>query len=100
MVLGHPDGTLTHQPRGFASEDDHPPIAHILPARQITNRQLECLSWVKEGKSATDIGIILGLSGRTVEKHLTKICGHLGVRTRLQAVIRAREMGLIDQPGA
>jgi len=66
--------------------------------RSITERQLQCLAWVQEGKSATDIGIILGLSGRTVEKHLIKLCGHLGVKTRIQAVVRARELGLIGRP--
>lgn len=66
--------------------------------RLITERQLQCLAWVQEGKSATDIGIILGLSGRTVEKHLIKLCGHLGVKTRVQAVVRARDLGLI--PGS
>lgn len=66
-------------------------------ARLITPRQLQCLAWVQEGKSATDIGGILGLSGRTVEGHLIKLCGHLGVKTRVQAVVRARELGLIGQ---
>jgi DNA-binding CsgD family transcriptional regulator len=65
--------------------------------RLITPRQLQCLAWVQEGKSATDIGGILGLSGRTVEGHLIKLCGHLGVKTRVQAVVRARELGLIGQ---
>lgn len=64
-------------------------------SRLITDRQLQCLAWVQEGKSATDIGGILGLSGRTVEKHISKVCGHLGVKTRIQAVVRARELGLI-----
>lgn len=64
--------------------------------RLITDRQLQCLAWVQEGKSASDIGTILGLSGRTVEKHLIKLCGHLGVKTRVQAVVRARELGLIN----
>lgn len=63
--------------------------------RLITDRQLQCLAWVQQGKSATDIGGILGLSGRTVEKHISKVCGHLGVKTRIQAVVRARELGLI-----
>ena len=65
--------------------------------RLITDRQLQCLVWVQEGKSASDIGSILGLSGRTVEKHLIKLCGHLGVKTRVQAVVRARELGLIGR---
>lgn len=65
--------------------------------RGITERQLQCLSWVQQGKSATDIGAILGLSGRTVEKHLIKLCGHLGVKTRVQAVVVALELGLIGR---
>jgi DNA-binding CsgD family transcriptional regulator len=68
--------------------------------RQITDRQLQCLAWVQEGKSASDIGAILGLSGRTVEKHLIKLCGHLGVKTRVQAVVRARELGLLGRSEA
>jgi DNA-binding CsgD family transcriptional regulator len=53
------------------------------------------LFWVQAGKSASDIGGILGISGRTVDKHLENICAALGVRRRLQAVIVARELGLL-----
>lgn len=61
----------------------------------VTDRQLECLTWVQEGKSASDIGGILGISGRTVEGHLQKVCEQFGVRTRVQAVLKARDLGLI-----
>lgn len=66
-------------------------------SKDITERQLECLDWAQQGKSASDIGGIIGISGRTVEKHLAKLCHHLGVRTRLQAVLKARDLGLIDR---
>ena len=62
---------------------------------RLSERQLECLAWAQEGKSAGDIGQILGLSGRTVEGHLAKACAALGVRTRVQAVVRARSLGLL-----
>ena len=62
---------------------------------RLTLRQLECLGWVQEGKSASDIGGILGISSRTVEGHLLKVCDHFGVRTRFQAVLKARDLGLI-----
>lgn len=65
----------------------------------VTERQLECLAWVQEGKSASDIGGILGLSSRTVEGHLLKLCGHLGVKTRVQAVLKARDLGLLFADG-
>lgn len=81
------------EPRSFRPTTDREDRSIVY--RLITERQLECLSWVQQGKSATDIGSILGLSGRTVEKHIIKVCGHLGVKTRVQAVVRARELGLI-----
>lgn len=59
-------------------------------------RQLECLYWAQEGKSATDIGQLIGISGRTVERHLFNACRALGVRTRVQAVVRARELHLLQ----
>ena len=65
-------------------------------AIDITYRQLQCLAWTHEGKSATDIGQILGISGRTVEGHLAKVCRNLGVRTRIQAVLKAKELGFLQ----
>ncbi len=61
----------------------------------LNDRQIECLSWAQEGKSAGDIGQILGISGRTVDYHIAKACAALGVRTRMQAVVRARDLGLL-----
>lgn len=67
---------------------------------RLTTRQLECLAWVQEGKSAHDIGKILGISGRTVDGHLAAACEALGVRRRIQAVIKARGLGLLGDAGA
>jgi len=67
----------------------------------LSPRQAECLFWVQQGKSSRDIGTILGVSHRMVERHVFRACQKLGVRTRLQAVIRARSLGLIgDLPPA
>lgn len=66
----------------------------------LSPRQIECLFWARHGKSAGDIGQILGISGRTVEGHLAKACDALGVRTRVQAVVRARDLGLLGADGA
>jgi DNA-binding CsgD family transcriptional regulator len=93
-LTNNPDDVRKPEQKSFLPSDEQP-IATSKATRQITDRQLQCLTWVQEGKSATDIGGILGLSGRTVEKHIIKICGHLGVKTRVQAVVRARELGLI-----
>lgn len=63
---------------------------------QVTPRQLECLRWAQAGKSARDIGTILGISGRTVEYHLIGACKRLGVRTRVQAISLAIDAGLLS----
>lgn len=62
----------------------------------LSRRQVECLAWAEEGKSARDTGQILGISQCTVEKHLEQAYEALGVRTRIQAVVRARQLGLLD----
>lgn len=64
----------------------------------LSPRQAECLFWVQQGKSSRDIASILGVSHRMVERHVFKACQRLGVRTRMQAVIRARSLGLIQDP--
>lgn len=62
----------------------------------LTSRQTECLTWVRAGKSSTDIGSILGISADVVDEHVKKACQRLGVRTRLQAVIEAEKHALIS----
>lgn len=63
------------------------------PVPQLTERQLECLVWISEGKSSNDIGQILGITGRTVDYHASEICERLDVRTRMQAVAFAMQKG-------
>jgi len=65
------------------------------PTPALTPRQVQCLAWAQEGKSASEIGQIIGLTGRGVEKCFYTVYRRLGVRTRLQAVIRARELGFL-----
>ncbi|WP_226506680.1 response regulator [Pseudomonas sp. MWU16-30317] len=51
----------------------------------LTEREIEVLHWVTCGKTNKDIGDILGLSPRTVNKHLEHIYIKLGVETRTAA---------------
>jgi DNA-binding CsgD family transcriptional regulator len=50
------------------------------------------LSWVTIGKTNTDIGIILNMSRRTVQKHLERTYQKLGVENRTAAAAKAYEM--------
>lgn len=51
----------------------------------LTAREGEVLSWLSKGKSNRDIAEILGLSPRTVDKHLEQIYAKLGVENRTAA---------------
>jgi DNA-binding NarL/FixJ family response regulator len=51
----------------------------------LTTREGEVLSWLSKGKTNRDIAQILGLSPRTVDKHLEQIYAKLGVENRTAA---------------
>lgn len=55
----------------------------------LTQRESEVLLWIGRGKSNKDIGDILGLSPRTVNKHLEQVYTKLGVENRASAAIKA-----------
>ncbi|MFC0009771.1 response regulator transcription factor [Devosia nitrariae] len=55
----------------------------------LTQRESEVLLWIARGKSNRDIGDILGLSPRTVNKHLEQVYAKLGVENRASAAIKA-----------
>jgi len=52
---------------------------------KLTAREAEVLLWLAHGKANRDIATILGLSPRTVDKHLEQIYGKLGVENRTTA---------------
>ena len=52
---------------------------------QLTPRELDVLAWIARGKTNRDIAEILGMSPRTVNKHLEHIFVKLGVETRAAA---------------
>ncbi len=55
----------------------------------LTAREGEVLSWLSKGKANRDIAQILGLSPRTVDKHLEQIYAKLGVENRTAAAAMA-----------
>jgi DNA-binding CsgD family transcriptional regulator len=56
----------------------------------LTGRESEVLRWVAAGKSDAQIGAILRISARTVQKHLQNIYDKLGVESRTAAANRVR----------
>lgn len=64
-------------------------LPYPVTRKPLTNRQREALEWVGEGKTTQDIGIIMGLTSATVEKHLRLAREALDVETTAQAVLKA-----------
>ncbi len=59
----------------------------------ITPREAEVLSWVAQGKTNREIGMILGSSERTVQKHLEHVFQKIGVESRTAAILKAWQAG-------
>lgn len=62
-------------------------------AERLTAKEQEVIYWVSEGKANPEIGALLGISPRTVQKHLEHVFQKLNVTTRLAAATRVRELG-------
>jgi DNA-binding response OmpR family regulator/DNA-binding CsgD family transcriptional regulator len=58
----------------------------------LTHREAEVLIWIAGGKPNRDIGEILGISPRTVNKHLEQIFTKLGVENRASAAAQATKI--------
>lgn len=60
---------------------------------ELSERENEILAQLVTGKTNREIGDALFISEKTVRNHITNIYGKLGVKTRAQAMVRAREQG-------
>jgi DNA-binding CsgD family transcriptional regulator len=86
LIQAYRNALLVTVPEAFAAR---PPEAGALRSFGLTHRQAEVLQMVAMGNSDHDVGAILGISARTVEKHLERCYRALGVANRSQAARRA-----------
>lgn len=87
--MGEAMWLLNVQPAGDAS-------ANRLATASLTPRETEVLSWIAKGKTNRDVAEILGMSPRTVNKHLEHVFEKLGVETRAAAAaLASRELGQV-----
>jgi DNA-binding CsgD family transcriptional regulator len=61
----------------------------------LTPRELEALRWTMEGKTAWELGAILGISERTAVLHVNNAMHKLQCVNKHQAVLKALRLGLI-----
>lgn len=82
------------QKSGFNADFSSPKPLETLG---LSAREAEILLWVAQGKSNSEVGMILQISAATVKKHLEHIYQKLGVEGRNAATLRALE--LLNRPG-
>jgi RNA polymerase sigma factor (sigma-70 family) len=79
-------------------------IAHLLNARReveaqlerLTPREKEVLRMMAEGTSSREIAARLGISYTTVRTHIRSLGSKLGVHSKLEAIVKARELALVE----
>jgi DNA-binding CsgD family transcriptional regulator len=62
-----------------------------LASLKLTPREAEVLSWISEGKTNQEIGVIVGANTRTICKHVEHILSKLNVENRTTAAVIALE---------
>lgn len=86
-----PDEFLFRVTEAYADRDQQAQqqIGVLQQALSLTHREAEVLLWIARGKSNRDMSEILGISPRTVNKHLEQIFTKLGVENRASAAAKA-----------
>ena len=62
----------------------------------LTDRELEVLELVAEGRTNREIGEALFISGKTASVHVSRILAKLEVRGRVEAATKAQRLGLVS----
>jgi DNA-binding CsgD family transcriptional regulator len=61
----------------------------------LSSRERDCLKWVARGKTSNEIGIILGISPRTVEEHISNCKTKFKCSKLTSLIYKAAKLGLI-----
>lgn len=74
-------------------------IARYIPNNTInlSERQLQVLEWVSQGKSNWEVASILNVSENTIKFHVSNICKKLNVHKRCHAIAIASKLKLVNQ---
>ncbi|MFY8105338.1 MAG: response regulator transcription factor [Elstera sp.] len=71
------------------------PASPTTSRHELTDREIETLTWVARGKSSSEIADMLGISERTVNFHVENVMRKLDVVSRVQAAVVAVQSGWI-----
>ncbi len=81
--------------RAGSARSPQPPSAQWL-VEPLTEREMEVLKLIGSGLTNEEIASRLVISHATVKRHISNIYGKLDVPSRTQAILRARELRLLD----
>lgn len=70
------------------------PFSPLLP-EQLSKREIEVLRLIESGMSNRRIAEELVISGSTIKTHINNLYSKLGVQSRTQAIVRARNLNLL-----
>lgn len=85
VVLAHEAALRILLPQSYSVES----------TEKLTPRELECLRWTMEGKTAWEVGRILAISEQTAVRHVNNASHKLNCINKHQAVLKAIQLGLI-----
>ncbi|MEQ8483789.1 MAG: LuxR C-terminal-related transcriptional regulator [Pseudomonadales bacterium] len=81
----------------YAGRQDEPQEPSATP---LSEREIECLTWVALGRTDGEIAALIHRSPTTARFHVENAMGKLGARNRAQAVALACQLGLIHANGS
>ena len=61
----------------------------------LTDRELECLYWIAEGKTSDEIATIIGISKNTINNYITSVMRKTATKTRSEAIAYAVRHNLV-----
>ena len=62
---------------------------------ELTEREVECLFWIAEGKTSDEIAVILGISRNTINNYITSVMRKTATKTRSEAIAYAVRNNLV-----
>ncbi|MBD9373879.1 helix-turn-helix transcriptional regulator [Rhizobium sp. ARZ01] len=61
----------------------------------LTDREIECLYWIAEGKTSDEIAVILGISRNTINNYIASVMRKTATKTRSEAIAWAVRNNLV-----
>ncbi|MGD0891587.1 MAG: response regulator transcription factor [Terracidiphilus sp.] len=102
LLKGIDGATLAQQVRHVAhggqslSHESAEKLARYISAKKLSDRELEVLGLISNGKSNKEIAKLLFVTDNTVKMHVKNILSKLEANDRTQAVVIAIQLGLLD----